>query len=118
MNNKIFISGKITGDEHYRVKFGKAVKEVSLPIFRVNHTPPKYAMRYGRLIYYVAVNPCEFLLFRRPMDCWPWLVCMILCLWRLTWCSHIYMLRDWEESRGAKIESRWARLLHKHIIYQ
>jgi hypothetical protein len=28
------------------------------------------------------------------------------------------MLKDWRESRGARKEHRWAKFLHKHIIYE
>ena len=43
---------------------------------------------------------------------------MIVCVWRLMGCSYVYCLNDWQESRGARIENRVARMLGKKIIYQ
>lgn len=59
---------------------------------------------------YRVVNPCKFLFCR-----WQWLYRLVgyaavLCydLWRLSRCDYIYLLPDWRESRGAKIESFFA----------
>ena len=118
MNNRMFISGKITGDEHYREKFDEAVNEVELPSFGLEHTPVDYAMERGSIIFFKAVNPCGFVILGRTMERWPWAVCMAYCLWRLTWCSWVYQLGDWKESRGARIEHWWATVLGKRIVYQ
>lgn len=118
MNNKVFISGKITEDPNYREKFAEAADDIRHPYFWEEYTTAKYAMRHGRLMRFEPVNPTEFTFLGREMDFWPWAVCMAVCLWHLVGCSHVYMLRDWRDSRGAKIENRTAKLLRKHIIYQ
>jgi hypothetical protein len=59
------------------------------------------------------VNPVDFDLEGRPY----W-IAMIKCLWKLSRCKYVYFLRDWRYSRGAQIEHRWAKRLHKQIIYQ
>lgn len=128
MNNKIFISGKITGDEYYKPKFAAAEAELKQArkhcdgIFHPTCRNCVYQDRdYTTLcrIYRVfplkveVVNPATF-----RVEGWPWLMCMAVCLWRLTWCGYVYMLHDWQESRGARVEHRWAQRLGKHIIYQ
>lgn len=57
-----------------------------------------------------------------PMDLcsahWSWLRCMIVCLYYLiTKCDVVYMMDEWESSRGATIEHRVAKRMNKTIIY-
>ena len=47
---------------------------------------------------------------------WSWVRCMIKCLWAIMFCDKIYQLPGWQESRGARIEYRWAKLLRKRIL--
>ena len=96
MKTKIFISGKISG-LHYYYAYHKFA------------TAEKHLERMG----YKVVNP--MCLCKRD---WSWARCMILCLLHLLHCQSIYMLENWEYSRGAKIEYRIARLLNKKIIFQ
>ena len=50
---------------------------------------------------------------------WSWLRCMIVCLYYLIIkCDAIYMMPDWESSRGATIEHSVAKRLNKRIIYE
>lgn len=115
MNNKIFISGRVTGDPSYQYKFNAAEDTVTDPRFFDRHGVT--AAQHG-FFGFQPVNPTLLTLLGRPTAAYRWSVCMAVCLWHLTWCSYVYFLRDWPQSRGAKIEHRWARLLHKHIIYQ
>lgn len=92
----IFISGKITGLNYNYAWHKFAAAE-------------KYLTRMG----YRVINPmclCE--------KGWSWLRCMAVCLWNLLRCDSIFMLENWEYSRGARIEYRVARLLNKNIIKQ
>ncbi len=96
-NNRIYIAGKITGDPDYRRKFRKAVKLVTT------------------LLEWDAddvVNPVE-----RCRQDWPWWRCMALCLKLVAGCGWVAMLPDWKQSRGARIEHLWAKILGKKIIY-
>lgn len=43
---------------------------------------------------------------------------MEICLKELKTCTHIYMLKDWKESKGAKIEHEFAKENGIKIIYQ
>lgn len=91
MRNKVFISGKVTGldiDEAYK-NFEEAEETL---------------LKWG----YEVVNPIKLC----NAD-WSWIRCMIVCLWHLTWCEKIYLLDNWHESRGARIEYKWAKLLRK-----
>ena len=47
-----------------------------------------------------------------------WDECMIECLKCLDSCDTIYMLRDWEDSKGACIEIGYALGQHKTVIFQ
>lgn len=115
MNNKVFISGKITGDKDYEAKFERAEEEVETFAFF-----DRQGVRAAQRGYlgFVAVNPTKLTLMGKPTACYRWSVCMAVCLWHLVGCTYVYSLRDWKESRGAKVEHRWAKLLGKKIIYQ
>lgn len=93
---KIFISGKISG-YHYYYAYQKFAKT------------DKYLSKLG----YKVVNP--MCLCQRN---WSRLRCMAVCLWNLIHCDTIYMLEDWKDSRGARIEYTIACLLRKDIIFQ
>ena len=113
MNNKVFISGKIAGDDNYRSKFKSAEEEIWKPSFGVNHTPAEYVVKHHKLMMYKPVNPCEL-----GLEGLPYWSQITVCIWNLMRCSTVYFLEDWKESRGAKIEHRWAKFLRKRIIYQ
>ena len=117
MNNKIFISGKITGDPNYALKFESACIVVSREGFFDRYGSPDLCYRHGHFGF-VPVDPCEMTILGVPLQGWPWWMCMARTLCALTFCSYVYVLRDWKDSRGARAEHRWAKLLHKHIIYQ
>ena len=91
---KVFISGKISGEEYY-VAYGKFAN----------------AERVLASMGYEVVNPMK--ICKRD---WSWVRCMIKCLWAIMWCDKIYQLPDWKESKGARIEYKWAKLLRKRIL--
>ncbi len=93
---KIFISGKVSG----------------LPFSYVKYHFGRASDKYKELGYDVF-NPTE-----HCKVYWSWWRCMIVCLWNLTWCDSVYFLKNWDKSRGAKIEYRWAKFLEKEIIYE
>lgn len=96
-NKSIYISGKITGDPNYYLKF---------------HAAQDYLEVVQGWNYWSIVNPVEHC---NPE--WPWWRCMAKDLRLLLKCRHVAMIPGWEESRGARIEHRVARLLKKEIIY-
>lgn len=95
--NKIFISGKVSGLD---------IEEARCRFRMVN--------RYLLGIYpdCSCVNPMEI------CHCdWSWLHCMAVCLWRLSGCDAVAFLPNWKDSRGSRIEYRFATFLGKDILF-
>ena len=101
---KIYISGKITNDPDFKEKFKKAVyylienKEILFP-------------EENEISYF---NPAEVTLTGTP----TWQDYMKYDLKILIECNAIFMLKDWKESEGAKLEHHIAEKLNMKIIYQ
>lgn len=91
---KVFISGRVS-DLPYLVAYGNFAN----------------AERTLAAMGYEVVNPMK--ICRKN---WSWLRCMIKCLWAIMFCDKIHQLPNWQESRGARIEYRWAKFLRKRIL--
>ena len=91
---KVFISGKISGIE-YLVAYGKFCN----------------ADRKLSAMGYKVVNPMKIC-----KKHWSWVRCMAKCLWAIMFCDKIYQLPGWQDSRGARIEYKWAIFLRKRIL--
>ena len=91
---KVFISGKVSGIEYY-----------------VAYQTFANADRTLSAMGYTVVNPMKLCKKR-----WSWLRCMARCLWAIIFCDKIYQLDNWQESRGARIEQKWAKLLKKDFL--
>lgn len=48
----------------------------------------------------------------------PWWMHMVADIWMLLHCKHIYMQRNWQSSRGARIEFRVARWMGIGVWFQ
>lgn len=64
---------------------------------------------------YTSVNPMK--------ECWlkpsaPWLLHMVVDVWKMLGCKAVFFQRNWAESRGACIEFQIALALGKDLIYQ
>ncbi|MDL2315053.1 DUF4406 domain-containing protein [Bacteroidales bacterium OttesenSCG-928-C19] len=92
--NCTYIAGKVTGLEHNDAWAKFFVAESNL-------------MNQSK-----TVNPM------RICDCgWSWWRCMVVCLWHLIFkCDRIYLLENWNDSKGAKIELFVALLTRKEIV--
>lgn len=90
---KIFIAGKITGDENCREKFN-AVEE--------------HLASQGHDV----MNPCR--LGSYPGFSWEDYMCVSEAMIKV--CDAIYLLPDWKESRGAKYEERFARACGLEVL--
>jgi hypothetical protein len=99
VKGRIYIAGKISGLDYNEcvAKFSRA--ETAL---RVSD--------WGEV-----ANPMKCKIFGRNDD-WEW--CMGMCILMLLRCEAIYMLRDWRESRGARIEYGVAKEIGMEILYQ
>lgn len=90
---KVYISGKITGiEEEASLLFKKTEEELNLKGF-------------------IAVNPMVL-----PLG-YPWEYYMKEGIKLLMDCDYIYMLPNWIDSKGSKIEHDLAKKLNLKIIY-
>ncbi len=90
---KIYIAGKITGLKDYKKNFDRAEEELK---------------RQGHIVINPANNPVGL-----NYDDY-----MNIGIAMLKACDTIYMLDNWKDSTGAKIEHQIAELSGKEIIYQ
>lgn len=91
---RIYISGKITGDENYKQKFAEAEKILEEQGHEVIN-PARVAEALPELTYQQYLD-IDYLL--------------------IEYCDAIYMLEDWIESKGARAEYGLAIRLHKEIF--
>lgn len=95
---KIYISGKITGDDNALEKFENAAEKIK------------------------AIYPSAEII--NPFDVSPicegkrWINYMIDDIKALDECTHIYLLKDWRESKGARIEQNFAYEQGIEIIHE
>ncbi len=89
---KIYLSGKISGDPNFKEKFAQKEKELT---------------EQGFSVFNPALHP----------DMFTWEQFMELDLMALGNCDAIYLLDDWKDSRGAKIEYDEAVKLGKEVLY-
>lgn len=98
---KIYIAGKITGDNNYVTKFLKAKEtlkskgfNVVLPIDIADGGPGEYShfFSYEQFLHvdYALIDVCD----------------------------GIYMLKDWQQSKGARMELQYAADYQKEILYE
>ncbi len=97
MNNKIYISGPITGSDNYIEHFAKA---------------EKWLKKFG----YSVINPVK-VNAQLPEET-TYEEYMKMSLVMLEMCEYIYMLDGWENSCGACLERQYALMLGKTIFYQ
>lgn len=93
----VYISGAITGTKDYVERFRNA----SLMIFNRNEIP---------------INPVSICGHLTPHSTWE--TYMRVCIKALCDCSHVYMLKGWEKSKGATEEHRIAVMLNLDIEYE
>ena len=112
MNNKIYISGPITGHKDWCERFTIAVIRVSQPEFFDRYGTAEMSERYGVFRF----EPVSALDYGCDDKSWRWN--MRKSVWKMLWCSTVYFLRGWHKSRGARIEFRIAEILGKRIIFE
>jgi hypothetical protein len=71
---------------------------------------------YGKTTKYYdrVINPCKL-----PVIIRNWYVFMAIDLYYLIFkCNYVYMMNNYHDSRGAKIELKVARFFKKNIIFE
>lgn len=92
---KIYISGKITGTTDYIQRFERAEKALS---------------------NYIVINPAK-VNAQLPIET-TWNEYMQMSMAMLKMCNAIYMLKGWEDSKGANLEYEFARSHDYKIIFE
>lgn len=90
---KIYIAGKITGLKNYKEKFSKAEEKLT---------------NEGNLCMNPSILPEGF----------PWDIYMPICYAMIDACDCVYMLENWIDSKGAKMELEYAKSNDKKVIYE
>lgn len=98
---KIYISGRIKGLD----------LENAQRIFKEAQTELE-ALGLG------VVNPLEIAETHEPAEREDWHACMLIDIEHLFKCEAIYMLYNWQASKGARIEHAIARASDMDIYYQ
>jgi len=96
---KIYIAGKITGMKRLDVNI----------VFTRAHD---YIEELGNEV----INPLE--ITKHLPDGTEWVEYMAVCIPALLECDAIYMLNNWEDSEGAKLEHALAKSTGMKIFYQ
>lgn len=112
MNNKVFISGPITGHADWRMRFDDAERTVLHDIFFDRYGNADLYYRYG----YFGFRPVNPSAFGDESKSWRWN--MVRSVWKLLGCSYVFFMRGWHDSRGCRIEHTFADLFGKRIIYE
>lgn len=94
---KIYISGRITGTDDYKLRFGRAANEIR----KKGHEP---------------INPVGLQTILDPRTT-SWAQYMAAALGLLYASEAILLLPDWEDSKGAQKEKAAARRLGMRIYY-
>lgn len=98
MKKRVYISGAITGIDNYKEYFARAEQKL---------------IEKGYAVY----NPAK-LSDIMPLDVTSWEEYMIISIEMLKMCDIIYVLNNWVDSKGAKIEVEFALENNKEIIYE
>lgn len=90
---KFYIAGKINGLKNYKERF----KEVEEKLIKEGH---------------ICMNPAIL------PEGFQYEAYMPICTSMIDQCDAIYMLSNWEDSRGAKVEREYALVTNKPVHYE
>lgn len=96
MRTKIYIAGPVSGLPNY------------------NHHAFVQAAHEVHALGFDAINPHTLCRHANPDD---WHACLKICLHHLVLCNGIYMLKGWQNSRGATLERSVAMQLNIPVHY-
>jgi hypothetical protein len=106
-NKKIYISGKISGFDLAYIYFDYAERLLKQNYIVIN--PFKIKNETAQFLNSQNSKLCQTI---------AWWLYMIKDIYYLLDCDNVYMLSNWKESKGAKIEHAIAKFLKKKIIYE
>lgn len=90
--SKVYIAGKITGDDDYVDKFYSYETDVSK-------------------LYEVVLNPADLPSGMAPADY------MRICFAMIDTADAVMFIPDWEQSEGAKLEHQYCKYIGKPVLY-
>lgn len=97
MSIKIYISGAISGTTDYQERFEEAETEL-------------------KKMGYSVINPAKINAMLPKDTTWEEYMKMSICM--LEMCDYIYMLKNWENSKGACMEMRKALESNITLLFQ
>jgi len=109
---KVFISGKITGEPIYECmeKFYLATARAQQRLARTEDYENRIVTTYPEVVNPLTLPGIHFGISHKEA--------MKICFAELKTCTHIYMMKDWKESKGAKEEHQFAIDNGIEIIYE
>ena len=90
---EIYIAGKITGLKDYKEHFNNAEENLK---------------QAGHICMNPSILPEGF----------PWGIYIPICYAMIDACDSIYLLKNWVDSKGAKLEYEYAKSKNKVIFYE
>lgn len=90
---KFYIAGKINGLENYKEIFKEAEEKLK---------------EQGHICMNPAILPEDF----------PYEAYMPICTSMIDQCDAVYMLKNWKDSRGARVEREYALVTNKPVHYE
>jgi len=102
---KVFISGKITGEP-----INECYRKFVLATMEIHRQFKDYSILWHNIINPLGLDGIHFGIDHDKA--------MKICRAELKTCTHIYMLKDWKKSKGAKDEHQFAVDNGIEIIYE
>lgn len=94
----IYISGAVTNNPNYKQKFAEA------------------EIRLKKAGYKEIINPVKIMANLPPET--PYKTYLDISLFLLRDCSEIYMLKGWQDSKGATLEYTYAKAVGMKIVFE
>jgi hypothetical protein len=95
MKQAIYICGKVSGTADYIERFARVEKELNASFSGTVVNPVRECIKE----------------FEKP-EKFPWHILMMFVInEKLLHCTHIYLMHDWQDSYGARIEQLWGERL-------
>lgn len=114
MNNRIYISGPITGVDGWEDRFKSVEDRIESVEFFDRYGSAALCYKSERFGFR-AVSPRVFNAGVRYRKWWWYMVRSVV---KMLGCSYVYMMMGWQYSRGARKENMLAHFMGKMVIYE